>query len=231
MQSLDLLPLQLAAAAGSVNDLATSRLVAAGFTLLQRSVPVVRALSRKRSAILLSDPTQLLTALAASDGRGALLLNPGADRSAIAAQLTAANVGAVFTTEPLQPSLPAGTVCVLLDDAPTTARVVVSDREPQRIDLGSHFGLELTGDPEADGRDEECLALCADNSTTSPVVATYTHRDLIARARASAAAAQLKSGEPVFFLARGPIWEIDALIAEFLAPLIAGCRVTTRGTS
>ena len=226
MQLLDLLPLQLAASAGTVDGLDTPRLVAAGFTLLQRSAPLVRALTGKRSVILLPDAAHFLTALAASDGRGALLLNPNADPAAIAVQLRAANVGAIFTTEALLPMLPSGTVSVLLDDAPTSARVVINGRDPQPIDLGSHFGLELTGDVEAEGREEECLAQCLGKTAESPTITTYTHRDLISRARAAAIIAQLRSGDHQ--QARAAIWEIDVLVADFLAPLIAGCRVTTR---
>ena len=39
---MDLLPLRAAASGGTVDGLDASRLVAAGFTLLQRSAPLVR---------------------------------------------------------------------------------------------------------------------------------------------------------------------------------------------
>ena len=75
---LALLPLALAAGGGRIGAAAgdildAQQLVAAGLTLLQRSAPLVRALSGKRSAILLPTSPQFLTALAASEGRGAVL--------------------------------------------------------------------------------------------------------------------------------------------------------------
>jgi hypothetical protein len=48
---LDLLPLRAAAGGGSIDGLDATRLVAAGFTLLQRSAPLVRALAGKRAGI------------------------------------------------------------------------------------------------------------------------------------------------------------------------------------
>ena len=78
---LALLPLALAAGGGRIGAVGgdafeAGQLVAAGLTLLQRSAPLVRALSGKRSAILLPTSPHYLTALAASEGRGAVLVNP-----------------------------------------------------------------------------------------------------------------------------------------------------------
>jgi hypothetical protein len=84
------------------------QLVAAGLTLLQRSAPLVRALSGKRAAILLPTAPQYLTALAASEGRGAVLVNPLASAVEIEYQCRDANVGAVFTPRPLATRVPAG---------------------------------------------------------------------------------------------------------------------------
>src|SRR3954467_6785919 len=92
-----LLALAAAAHGGRIDEFETQQLVAAGLTLLQRSAPLVRALSGRRSAILLPTSPQFFVALAASEGRGAVLINPLASRYEIAHQIADANVGAVFT--------------------------------------------------------------------------------------------------------------------------------------
>src|SRR5512140_3475409 len=153
---LSLLPIALAAGNGRVDGVLAPSLVAAGFTLLQRSAPLVRALSGRRSAILLPPSGAFLTALAASDGRAAVLLSTDISRDEAARQLDDAGVGAVFTTRALRDRLPADArVVVFLDEAPRRAVVVVGGAETD-IDLGSHFGLSLEGE-EAEGRDEECV--------------------------------------------------------------------------
>ena len=114
---MTLLPLAAAAGGGSIDGLSAPQLVAAGFTLLQRSAPLVRALAGRRSALLLPSGPQFLTALAASDGRGAVLINPLAAPAEIAFQLADANVGAVFTVAPLAKRLAPSVTHVLLDEA------------------------------------------------------------------------------------------------------------------
>ena len=59
---LSLLTLACAAAGGRVDDYEAAQLIAAGVTLLQRSAPLVRALSGRRSAILLPTSHAFLTA-------------------------------------------------------------------------------------------------------------------------------------------------------------------------
>src|SRR3954469_12594338 len=100
-----LLPLALAAHGGRVDEYSAEQLVAAGVTLLQRSATLVRALSGRRSAILLPTSPAFIVALAASEGRGAVLINPLASPYEIAHQLTGANVGAVFTVAALAPGV------------------------------------------------------------------------------------------------------------------------------
>src|SRR5215208_2325860 len=73
---LSLLPLAAAAGGGRVDEYEAQQLVAAGFTLLQRSAPLVRALAGRRAGILLPASPAFLTALAACEGRGAVLINP-----------------------------------------------------------------------------------------------------------------------------------------------------------
>ena len=72
---MDTLALRLAAADGSVDGIPVRRLVAAGFTLLQRSAPLVKALGARRSGVWLRPSPAWVVALAASDGRGAVLLD------------------------------------------------------------------------------------------------------------------------------------------------------------
>ena len=93
---LALLPLAAAAGGGRVDGFEAGQLVAAGLAVLRRSAPLVRALSGRRAAILLPTSHQFLTALAASDGRGAVLMNPLAAPPEIAYQLNDADVGAEF---------------------------------------------------------------------------------------------------------------------------------------
>jgi hypothetical protein len=156
---LALLPLALAAGGGMVrvagepDGLPAPQLVAAGLTLLQRSAPLVRALAGRRSAILLPTAPAYLSALAASEGRGAVLLNPLASAREIAFQCSDADVGAVFTTSALAARVPAGLATVLLDEVPRTARVVTPVRT-QDVDLGSHHGLTIEGERDVRGSDE-----------------------------------------------------------------------------
>src|SRR5690606_11175320 len=100
---LSLVPLALGAGGGHVDDLPESQLTAAGLTLLQRSAPLVRALAGRRSAILLPTSPQFIVALAASEGRGAVLVNPLAAAPEMEHQLLDANVGAVFSVASLAP--------------------------------------------------------------------------------------------------------------------------------
>jgi long-chain acyl-CoA synthetase len=222
---VDLLTLRAAAGGGSIDGIKTASLVAAGFTLLQRSPALVRALAGRRAAILAPTSPQFLVALAASDGRGAVLVNPLAAGAEIAYQLQDANVGAVFTVSALAPRLPAGTVHVLLDEAPVAARVVAADASATRVDLGSHFGLELQGDADEPGRDEECAIVYTSAMAGRPLGAILTHRNLLANARAAMQAGQFGTGDHL--LALLPFSHLFGLTTAGLAPLIAGVRVTT----
>lgn len=222
---MDLLTLRAAAGGGTVDGIDAARLVAAGFTLLQRSPALVRALAGRRAAILLPTSPQFLVALAASDGRGAVLVNPLATAPEIAYELQDANVGAVFTLRALAHRLPPGTEHALLDDAPTSATVVAADGTSSRVDLGSHFGLELEGDPEEPGRDEECVIVYTSAMAGRPLGAILTHRNLLANARQAVQAAQFVAGDHL--LALLPYSHPFALTASAIAPLIAGARVST----
>lgn len=222
---MDLLPLRAAAGGGTVDGLDSSRLVAAGFTLLQRSVPLVRALAGRRAGILLPTSPQFLIALAAGDGRGAVLLNPLSSPAEIAHQLADANVGAVFTVAALQQKLPADCLRVLLDEAPATAVVVTPGGASQIVDLGSHFGLELEGDADAPGRDEECAIVYTSAMRGTALGAILSHRNLLANARQTVAVTALTADDHA--LAVLPFSHLFGLTASLIAPLLAGARVTT----
>ncbi|MBX3132452.1 MAG: AMP-binding protein [Gemmatimonadaceae bacterium] len=222
---MDLLPLRSAAAKGRVDSIPAPSLVAAGFTLLQRCPALVRALAGKRSGILLPSSPQFLTALAASDGRGAVLINPLAAPAEIAYQLQDAAVGAVFTVAALARRLPDHIPVVLLDEAPAQALFTISGGDEQRIDLGSHFGLELEGDADAPGRDEECAIVYTSAMQGTPLGAILTHRNLIANARATVQAAANEPSDHV--LALLPFSHLFGLTVSLVAPLMAGARVTT----
>ena len=176
---LAVLPLALAAGGGTVDQFEASQLVSAGVTLLQRSAALVRALSGRRAALLLPTSPQFLVGLAASEGRGTVLINPLAAPAEIAWQLRDANVGAVFTLAALAERVPATVVRVLLDDAPRSARVL-ADGAARDVDLGSHFGLALEGEADAEGRDEEAAIVYTSAMRGRPLGAVLTHRGLLA---------------------------------------------------
>jgi long-chain acyl-CoA synthetase len=227
---LALLPLALAAGGGTValDDGSTryevQQLVAAGLTLLQRSAPLVRALSGRRSAILLPTSPAFFTALAASDGRGAVLVNPLAAPIEIERQCRDADVGAVFTTSAFVPRLPAGMVTVLLDEAPRRARVLAQGAA-REIDLGSHHGLDLAGELDAPGRDEEAAIVYTSAMRGTPLGAVLTHANLLANARSTVEAVANSSSDRV--LALLPFTHLFGLTVTGSAPLLAGAHVIT----
>ena len=226
---LALLPLALAAGGGRIGAAGTEpfdaqQLVAAGLTLLQRSAPLVRALSGKRSAILLPTAPAYLTALAASEGRGAVLVNPLASPTEIAYQCRDANVGAVFTSSALASRLPGGTPFVLLDDAPRVARVVTPDRT-QDVDLGSHHGLTIEGERDVRGRGEEAVIVYTSAMAGVPLGAVLTHANMLANARSTVEAVANTPDDDV--LALLPYSHLFALTVTCGAPLLAGARVRT----
>jgi len=222
---VDLLTLRAAAGGGSIDGVPAAGLVAAGFTLLQRSPALVRALAGRRAAILVPTSPQFLVALAASEGRGAVLINPLATGAEIAYELQDANVGAVFTLRSFASRLPSGTVHALLDGAPGSAEVVASDGSSARVDLGTHFGLELQGDGDEPGRDEECVIVYTSAMAGRPLGAILTHRNLLANARQAVHAGQIGTGDHL--LAVLPYSHLFGLTASAMAPLIGGARVST----
>lgn len=223
---LSVLPYAMAAHGGSIDDVPASQLVAAGLTLLQRCAPLPRALYGKRAALLLPTGPQFLIGLAACDGRGAVLLNPLASPCELQHQLADANVGAVFTIAALAPKLPDRMLRVLLDDAPHHA-TLLHDGLTAPIDLGSHLGLELEGDAEADGIDEEAAVVYTSAMDGYPLGAILTHRSLLANGRATVAAAQVSAADHV--LALLPYSHLFGMTVTLTAPLLAGARITTMG--
>ena len=221
---LALLPLAIAAGGGRVNEFESQQLVAAGLTLLQRSAALVRALGGRRSAILLPTSPAFLTALAASDGRGAVLINPLSAPPEIAFQCHDANVGAIFTTAVFAPRLPASLPIVLLDDAPRTARVVAHGTVKE-VDLGSHLGLALEGERDVAGRDEEAAIVYTSAMRGIPLGAVLSHANLLANARSTAEAMANTADDHV--LALLPFAHLFGLTVTGAAPLIVGGRVTT----
>lgn len=205
-----------------MGDAAAGELVAAGTALLMRSAPLVRALAGRRAAILLPNSPAFLVALAASEGRGAVLINPLAAPLEIAYQLEDAGVGAVFTTSPLAGRLPPHVVRVLLDEAPRTARVV-SGGDVREIDLGSHVGLELEGDPAAPGREEEAAIVYTSAMAGRPLGAILTHRALLHNARAAVEAMGVRSDDRI--LATLPFAHLFGFTVTLVTPLLAGASV------
>ena len=229
---LALLPLALAAGGGHVavagapsgDDFETQQLVAAGLTLLQRSAPLVRALTGRRAALLLPTSPAFITALAASDGRGAVLINPLAAPAEIAFQCADANVGAIFTTSAFVTRLPHGLATVMLDDAPRRARVLIGGRT-REVDLGSHHGLSLEGECDVPGRDEEAAIVYTSAMRGTPLGAVLTHRNLLANARSTIDALADTVDDHV--LALLPFAHLFGLTVTATSPLLVGSRVTT----
>lgn len=221
---LDYLPYAVASRDGHVDGIECGQLVAAGLTLLQRSAPLVRALAGRRAAILVPTSAPFITALAAAEGRGAVLVNPLAAPAEVAYQLQDAGVGAVFTTTALASRVPDGVVRVLLDDAPRAARVL-SDGTSTDIDLGSHFGLDLEGDADAPGSTEECAIVYTSAMAGRPLGAILTHRNLLANARGTMRGAAQAADDHV--LALLPWAHLFGLTVTATAPLLAGARITT----
>jgi long-chain acyl-CoA synthetase len=221
---LGVLSLAAASGGGQIDGGGAGALVAAGFTLLQRSAPLVRALAGRRAAILLPTAPAYFTALAAADGRGAVLVNPLAAPPEIAYQLADANVGAVFTVAALAPRLPADTPLVLLDDAPRAARVIANGRTAN-VDLGAHFGLDLEGRTDSAGRDEEAVIVYTSAMAGTALGAILSHRSLLANARSCIDAMGITADD--HFLAVLPYAHLFGLTVTGTAPLLAGARVTT----
>ena len=198
--------------------------MAAGLTLLQRSAPLVRSLSGRRSAILVPTSPAFITALAASDGRGAVLINPLAAPAEVAFQCLDANVGAVFTTSALASRIPDGLPVVILDDAPHRARVVVNGRT-QDVDLGSHHGFSIEGERDVAGRDEEAAIVYTSAMRGTPLGAVLTHANLLANARSTIEA--MGDTEHDHVLALLPFAHLFGLTVTATGPLLVGGRVTT----
>ncbi len=221
---LALFPIALAAGGGRIGDVAgtpweAQQLVAAGLTLLQRSASLVRAMAGRRSMVLLPPSPAFLTALAASDGRGAVLAAPDASAASIAALCAAAGVGAVFTTRALAERLPAQLTHVLLDDAPRSAVVITAERR-QDVDLGSHHGLSVEGERDVPGRAEELVLLQGSGARRS-----LSHGDLLTDARSAQAALGYGVADQLLVLV--PFSDPVALTVGLGAPLLAGACVST----
>jgi long-chain acyl-CoA synthetase len=221
---LALVPLAAAARAGRVDGNSARELVAAGVTLLQRCAPLVKALHGKRSAILLPTSPAFMVALAASDGRAAVFINPLAAPAEVAHQLKDASVGAVFTIAALQDKLPADFPRILLDESPARARLAVGGVD-KTIDMGSHTGLALEGEMDAPGRDEEAAVVYTSAMAGIPLGAVLSHRNLLASAHATIEAGGLSSS--TVSLAILPFSHLFGFTVALMAPLLAGGRVIT----
>jgi len=221
---LGLLPIALAAGGGHVDGFEAQQLVAAGLTLLQRSAPLVRALQRRRSAILLPTSPQFLTALAASEGRGAVLINPLASPAEVAYQIAEADVGAVFTSAELAAKLPSDVARAVLDDAPTSAHII-GNGIARQIDLGTHHGLTLEGELDAEGSREEAAVVYTSAMAGYPLGARLSHANLLSNARATVHVGGVD--KTTHALAVLPFAHLFGLVVSGAAPLLGGGRVTT----
>ncbi len=217
-------PFAIAAHGGSVDGMPASQLTMAGVSLLRASVALVRALEGRRAAILMPTSAAFFSALAACDGRAAVLIDPLAAPRDIAFQLADADVGAVFTVRALSHALPARTVHALLDDAPARATVIAGD-VVREVVLTSHDTLRLDGAPDAPGSDDPGVIVYPSAPEDVPRGAVLTHRTLLAGARATVHETGLAAGDEL--LALVSLAHPVGLGVAGLAPLLAGARVRT----
>lgn len=220
---LAFLPLALAAANGAIDGLESRRLVAAGVALLQRTGPLVRTLHGHRAALLLAAGPQYLVALAASDGRGAFLVDPNEPAAALAHELERARVSAVFTTRGLEGRLPDDMPRVLLDDAPTRA-TWKEGTDTRDIDLSVHEGLHLEGEVDVEGATEEVVIFRAGSRHAEAPQHSLSHRELLAAARAAAQSARLGRRDHTLTLL--PFSRRFGFVMGMVAPLVSGGRVS-----
>ena len=221
--SLSFLPFALAAGGGELDGVQVRALVAAGVTLLRRSAPVVRAMDGKRSAIMLPPSSAFITSLAASSGRGAVVLDTLADPSAILAQVAECNVGIVFTTNALASRVPDHVGHVIVDDVPRAAQVVLA-AETRVVDLGAHVGLALSGEVDADGSEEEAVVIVSDAAHGGRSPTSLSHAQLLSCARETARACSFRREDHTIVAVPG-LGSLD-LIASFVAPMLSGGSVT-----
>jgi len=231
---LALLPFALAAGGGRLNGIGSASLVAAGVTLLQRAAPLVRALSGRQSCILLPLGPAFLTALAASDGHEALVIDPNATHREIGAQLARHDVGAVFTVDASASAVPPNMPCVLLDELPARARLRL-DGVYRTVDLGTHRGLRLEGSRDVEGRADVCLV---SSDLDGRLTGVHTHRRLLNEMRvvtsrfaigaADVLTIALPCGEwPCGLIVTGATLRAGGSAHVCAIPLDAGARETT----
>jgi len=223
------LAFNLAAADGTLNGASVRRLVTAGVALLRGSAPLVRAMSGRRSALLLPVSSSWVVALGASAGRSAVLLDPTWSESLVLDALSPRDVGAVFVQECAEPmarrvSLRRSIPVVLLDEKGTAARVIVGE-EMRDVSLELHEGHPVTGDLGADGSDEEVFAISSGAGEVTPIGAT--HREILAAARIAVARDHLGARDHVLTMVT-PL-DRSTIVEGVVAPLLAGGRVTALG--
>lgn len=213
-----LVPFALAARGGSADGHRVSDLVAAGHALLQRSVPLVRALQGRTLGILLPPCHRVISALAASEGRPAVLFDTALAPAELERAVMAHGVGACLTLAPLATHLPPSQLRVLLDEAPR--RAVVAGPEGERtLELTTHTGLHLEGDPEVPGALTE-MVRCHGAAGQGEAL---SHRTLLETARGLARSLDLTAGDR--FASVAPVSSRFGLIHGVMTPLVAGLAV------
>ncbi len=224
---LALFPLALAAAGGRIDAYSARQLVAAGLTLKQRSIALVRALSAGPSGILLPPSPAFLVALAASDGQGAVLFNAAEPPDLLALRLADVNFTVLFTTRALAARIAAGidarVPIIVLDEAPAQVTLLIDGRT-SNVDLGTHYGIPLEGDPAVPGLDEVCVWACDRTGVGAPRRTAMTHRELLAQAREYDQAKALAATNPI---APNSTWSEPHTLIEVAAALLRGAVVRT----
>jgi acyl-CoA synthetase (AMP-forming)/AMP-acid ligase II len=122
---------------------------------------------------------------------------------------------------------------VLLDDLPRFARVLPEGLDnngapaaPARdVDLGSHVGLHLEGDPDVPGSDEDAVIVYTSAMAGTPLGARLSHRNVLANAHSTARAMGITSDDRM--LAVLPFSHLFGLTVSAVAPLLRGANVLT----
>jgi hypothetical protein len=205
----------LAARNGTVDAHPVPDLVAAGHALLQRCAPLVRALHGRQLAVLLPPSHRIITAIAASEGRSAIFIDPALGQDQLHDLLRGENVGACLTLAQLANRLPPALLRVELDRSPRTSTVVGPDVD-RVIDLTTHTGLMLEGEAEVPGAMSEAVR-CA---SAEDGVETLSHRTLLETGRALARSLSLTAADR--FLTVAPVHSRFGLMHGMMTPLVAG---------
>jgi long-chain acyl-CoA synthetase len=151
-------------------------------------------------------------------GATAVMLNPLDSPRGIAEYLSAAGARTVLTTSALAPRLPAGVRQILVDEMPTSLRVV-NDNGDRLVPL-DHADAHV---PDARGGDHEAVIVFTAATGGWARGAVLSHANLLANLRSTIEAMQIQPTDRV--VAMLPLIHLFGLTVTLNAPLAAGAAV------